>query len=159
MSGCSEAALKTMKDKRNELNHLIEYYKNSTSYHSEQQKGNNQEEVALKENLRMYENYKNKTLPLYKKTGKPDYKARVGELNNSILEIKDKLKQVERSNKLINKLTKSNKKNLTKTDTQFIKLSKKIISCRNKKLNKKSTRKRCPNGTHKNKKSGNCEKK
>jgi len=144
-----------MKEKRSELYNLMGYYKNSTSYHSEQQKGNKQEEVALKENLRMYENYKNNTLPLYKKTGKPDYKARVGELNNSILEIKDKLKQVERSNKLINKLTKSNKKNLTKTETKLNKLDRKIISCKN----KKSTRKRCPNGSHKNKKTGNCEKK
>ena len=157
MPNCSEAALKAMKEKRSELYNLMGYYKNSTSYHSEQQKGNKQEEVALKENLRMYENYKKNTLPLYKETGNPDYKVRVGEINNSILETKDKLKQVERSNKLINKLTKSNKKNLKKTETQFNKLESKIVSCIRK--NKKSTRKRCPNGSHKNKKTGNCEKK
>lgn len=157
MSGCSEAALKAMREKRGDLSKLVRYYKNSTSYHSNVQENNKKEEVALKENLRMYENYKKNTLPLYKETGNPDYKVRVGEINNSILETKDKLKQVERSNKLINNITKNNKKDLTKTETKLDKLESKIVSCIRK--NKKSTRKRCPNGSHKNKKTGNCEKK
>ena len=157
MSGCSQAELKAMKEKREKAISLMRYYENSNSYHSNVQENNKKEEDALKENLKQYEKYKNDIMPIYKKMGKPDYKVKMGELNNSILEMKDKLKQVERSNKLIHNVTKSNKKNLTKTETQLNKLDGKIVSCIKK--NKKSTKKRCPNGTRKNKKTGNCEKK
>lgn len=157
MSNCSEAALKAMKDKREKAISLMKYYKNSNSYHSNVQENNKKEEVALKENLKQYEKYKKDIMPIYKEQGFPDYKVKMGEINNSILEIKDKLKQVERSNKLINNVTKNNKKDLTKTETKIDKLESKIVSCIKK--NKKSTRKRCPKGSRKNKKTGNCEKK
>ena len=89
----------------------MKYYKNSNSYHSNVQENNKKEEVALKENLKQYEKYKKDIMPIYKEQGFPDYKVKMGEINNSILEIKDKLKQVERSNKLI---TPTEKKNETK---------------------------------------------
>jgi hypothetical protein len=155
MSGCSEATLKAMREKRKKVIKLMKYYENNIYTDPDLLENNKKEEVALKENLKQYEKYKKDIMPIYKEQGFPDYKAKMGELNNSILEIKDRIKGVERRNKLINKLTKSNKKNLTKTETQFNKLDRKIISCKN----KKSTRKRCPNGSHKNKKTGKCEKK
>ena len=150
MSGCSEAALKAMKEKRGELVELVKHHDMIVRSAPGMIERNKENEVNLKHNIKVYTALK-KSLSQNKKNHKDDIK----EVNDNIIGLKSELKTTEKDTKRFNKIANKGKKELMETRTKLNKLDRKIISCKN----KKSTKKRCPNGTRKNKKTGNCEKK
>ena len=152
MSGCSEAALKAMNEKRGELVDLVKYHDMLVSSAPGIIEKNKENEDILKHNIKTYTAVK-KSLSQNKKN--PGYKNDMKELNEMIENSKTDLKSTEKDTKRFINFAQKYKKRLMETRTKLNKLDRKIISCKN----KKSTRKRCPNGTHKNRKTGNCEKK
>ena len=152
MSGCSEAALKAMKDKRGELVDLVKYHDMLVSSAPGIIEKNKENEDILKHNIKTYTAVKKS---LSQNKNNPGYKDDMKELNEMIENSKTDLKIIEKDTKRFNNLAQKYKKRLMETRTKLNKLDRKIISCKN----KKSTKKRCPNGTHKNRKTGNCEKK
>ena len=164
MSGCSEANVKAMKEKRGNLakkvkstrNYLIDNTKmrdsfvNRKDYMLNHIKDSEKSIKQFKNGIEFRKRHKLLNRGM-KKIINDEIKKEKQEINNA----KKSIVLCDKTIKDLDKTMKKDKESLSKQLTQTNKLDRKIISCKN----KKSTRKRCPNGTRKNKKTGNCEKK
>ena len=108
MSGCSEAALEAMKEKRGELVDLVKYQDMLVKSGPGIIERNKENEDILKHNIKTYTALK-KSLSQNKKN--PGYKDAMKELNDKIIGFKTSLKRTEKDTKYISKYAEKKKNN------------------------------------------------